>query len=81
MSTRTARRALGDEVIDVSDDLDLARLVREAHDEAAALAGLEDNLDRLRRARAAQTALAGLPADQLREALRLRRHDLNETRR
>ena len=47
MSTRTARRALGDEVIDVSDDLDLARLVREAHDEAAALAGLEDNLDRL----------------------------------
>lgn len=74
-------RALGDEVIDVGDDLDLARLVREAHDEAAALAGLEDNLDRLRRARAAQTALAGLPADQLREALRMRRDTRDRTQR
>lgn len=57
----------------VTDDLELARLVREAHDEAAAVAGLEDSLDRLRRARAAQTALAALPAERLREALRLRR--------
>ncbi len=79
MSTEPTPAALGDEVIDVSDDLDLARLVREAHDEGAALAGLEDNLDRLRRARAAQTALAGLPADRLREALRLRRDDLDRT--
>lgn len=78
MSTRALSRALGGEVIDVSDEMDLAQLVREAHDEAAALAGLEDNLDRLRRARAAQSALAGLPADQLRRALRMRRDDLDQ---
>lgn len=78
MITGSGSAAFGDEVIDVSDDQDLVRLVREAHDEAAALAGLEDNLDRLRRARAAQTALAGLPADQLREALRMRRDNVSQ---
>lgn len=67
------RVAFGGEVMDVTDDLELQRLLREAHDEAAAVAGLEDSLERLRRARAAQTALAGLPAEQLREALRMRR--------
>jgi hypothetical protein len=73
VSTQAVRAAFGVEVMDVTDDLELRRLLHEAHDEAAAVAGLEDNLARLRRARAAQTALAGLPAEQLREALRMRR--------
>ena len=55
------------------DDGDLARLLEVAGDEAAAVAGLEDCVDRLHRARDAQAALAGLPADRLREALLLRR--------
>jgi len=67
------RVAFGGEVMDVTNDLELQRLLHEAHDEAAAVAGLEDSLERLRRARAAQSALAGLPAEQLREALRMRR--------
>lgn len=57
-------------------DDELARLVREARDEDAAVAALEGCLQRLRQARAARTALAGLPAEQLRTALRLRRTDL-----
>jgi len=60
----------------VCDDPELERLLREANDEAAAVAGLEESLGRLRRARAAQTALAVLPAEQLRAALRMRRADL-----
>ena len=56
---------------------DLARLVREARDEEAAVADLEGCLARLHRARAAQTALALLPAEQLRAALRLRRAELD----
>ena len=81
MSTRAAGVAVGGEVMDVTDDLELQRLLHEAHDEAAAVAGLEDSLERLRRARAAQTALAGLPAEQLREALRMRRTALASGRR
>jgi len=73
VSAPEVRAAFGCEVMDVTDDLELQRLLREAHDESAAVAGLEDSLERLRRARAAQTALAGLPAEQLREALRMRR--------
>lgn len=73
MTTRASLAAFGGEVMTVTDDLELQRLLREAHDEAAAVADLESGLQRLRRARAAQTALAGLPAEQLREALRLRR--------
>ncbi|HEX5333139.1 MAG TPA: hypothetical protein VFW79_10900 [Cellulomonas sp.] len=65
----------------MTDDLELQRLQREAHDEAAAVAGLEDSLERPRRARAAQTALAGLPAEQLRQALRMRRAALAGGRR
>lgn len=75
------RVAFGGEVMDVTDDLELQRLLREAHDEAAVVAGLEDSLERLRRARAAQTALAGLPAEQLRVALRMRRAALAGGRR
>ncbi len=75
------RVAFGGEVMDVTDDLELQRLLREAHDEAAAVAGLEDSLERLRRARAAQAALAGLPDEQLREALRMRRTALAGGRR
>jgi len=75
------RVAFGGEVIDVTDDLELQRLLHEAHDEAAAVAGLEDSLERLRRVRAAQTALACLPAEQLREALRMRRAALAGGRR
>lgn len=60
----------------MTDTDDLARLVREARDEDAAVADLEGCLLRLRRARAAKTTLAGLPAEQLRSALRLRRADL-----
>ena len=63
------------------DDPELTRLLREAHDEVAALAGLEESVDRLRRAHAAQTALAGLPAEKLRAALRMRRADLEGGRR
>ena len=55
---------------------DLARLVREAHDEDAAVADLDGCLQRLRRARQAQTVLATLPADQLRAVLQMRRRDL-----
>ncbi|NMR21624.1 hypothetical protein [Cellulomonas fimi] len=81
MSTHAVRVAFGGEVMDVTDDLELQRLLHEAHDEAAAVAGLEDSLERLRRARAAQTTLAGLPAEQLREALRMRRTALAGGRR
>ncbi|MBU4215907.1 MAG: hypothetical protein KJ792_14800 [Actinobacteria bacterium] len=81
MSTRAVRVAFGGEVMDVTDDLELQRLLREAHDEAAVVAGLEDSLERLRRARAAQTALACLPAEQLRVALRMRRTALAGGRR
>lgn len=81
MSARGGGAAFGGEVMDVTDDLELQRLLREAHDEAAAVAGLEDNLERLRRAWAAQTALAGLPAEQLREALAMRRAALAGGRR
>jgi UDP-N-acetylmuramyl tripeptide synthase len=81
VSTRAVRVAFGGEVMDVTDDLELQRLLREAHDEGAAVADLEDSLERLRRARAAQTALAVLPAEQLREALRMRRTALAGGRR
>lgn len=57
-------------------DNDLARLVREARDEDAAVADIEGCLDRLRRARQARAVLAGLPAEQLRTALRMRRAEL-----
>ena len=43
-------------------DNDLERLVREAHDEDAAVADLEGCLQRLQRARQAKTTLAHLPA-------------------
>ena len=81
MITRTRPPALGNEVMTVTDDPELTRLLREARDEAAAMAGLEENVDRLRRARAAQTVLAGLPPEQLRAALRMRRADLEGERR
>ena len=57
-------------------DNDLERLVREAHDEDAAVADLEGCLQRLQRARQAKTTLAHLPADQLRTVLQMRRRDL-----
>jgi hypothetical protein len=60
----------------VTENPDLARLVREARDEDAAVAELEGCVQRLRRAREAQTTLATLPAEQLRAALRMRRGDL-----
>ena len=60
----------------VTENPDLARLVREARDEDAAMADLEGCVQRLMRARDAKTALAGLPADQLRAALRMRRTEL-----
>jgi hypothetical protein len=63
------------EVMTVTDN-DLERLVREAHDEDAAVADLEGCLQRLQRARQAKTTLAHLPADQLRTVLQLRRRDL-----
>jgi len=50
--------------------------VREARDEDAAIADLEGCMRRLLRARDAKTALAGLPAEQLRAALHLRRTEL-----
>lgn len=75
------RLAFGGEVMTVTDDLDLQRLLHEAYDEAAAVAGLEASLERLRRARAAQIVLAGLPSEQLREALRMRRTALAGVRR
>ena len=81
MSAQEAWAAFGGEVMDVTDDLELQRLLREAHDEGAAVAGLEDSLERLRRARAAQTALVGLPAEQLRKALRMHRTALAGGRR
>jgi len=60
----------------VPENPDLERLVREARDEDAAMAELEGCVRRLLRARDAKTALAGLPADQLRAALQLRRIEL-----
>jgi thioredoxin-like negative regulator of GroEL len=62
---------LGDESM-----TEVQRLLREAGGEEAAVAGLRECVDRLERARAAKTALAALPADELRAALRLRRADL-----
>jgi thioredoxin-like negative regulator of GroEL len=64
----------------VTDEMELARLVRAARDEDAAVADLEACLGRLHRARAAQSALAALPADQLRTALTRRRADLQAGR-
>lgn len=55
---------------------DLTRLVREARDEDAAVVELEGCVRRLQRARQARTELAALPAEQLRNVLRLRRADL-----
>jgi hypothetical protein len=60
----------------VTDNPDLERLVREARDEDAAMAELEGCVQRLLRARDAKTALAGLPAEQLRAALHMRRIEL-----
>lgn len=57
-------------------DNDLERLVREAHDEDAAVADLEGCLQRLHELRQVKTTLAHLPADQLRTVLRMRRRDL-----
>ena len=57
-------------------DPDLYRLVREARDQDAALAELQGCVQRLRRARAAQTAPARLPADQLRAGLQSLRAEL-----
>ena len=48
----------------------------QARDEDAAIADLEGCMRRLLRARDAKTALAGLPAEQLRAALHLRRTEL-----
>lgn len=55
---------------------DLARLVREARDEDAAVTELEECVQRLMRARHAKTTLAALPAEQLRAVLQLRRTQL-----
>jgi len=60
----------------VTEQPDVERLVREARDEDAAIADLEGCMRRLLRARDAKTALAGLPAEQLRAALHLRRTEL-----
>ena len=60
----------------VTDNPDLERLVREARDEDAAMAELEGCVQRLLRARDAKTALAGLPGEQLRAALQMRRIEL-----
>jgi len=60
----------------VTDNDELARLLREARDEDAAVADLEGCLQRLHRARDAKSALATLPAEQLRTALQMRRADL-----
>lgn len=57
-------------------DLDLARLVREARDEDSAVADLQGCVSRIARARAAKAALASLPAEQLREVLRMGRAEL-----
>ena len=64
----------------VTVDPNLAALVRQARDEDAAVADLEGCLQRLRRARAAQSALAHLPAEQLRAVLQVRRTDLDGAR-
>lgn len=64
----------------VTENPDLARLVRDARDEDAAVAALEGCMQRLRRARDAKTALATLPAEQLRVALQMRRVELGSDR-
>ena len=61
--------AFGGEVMNVTDEPDLDRLLLEAGDEASAVADLESCVGRLVRSRAAQTRLAVLPAEQLRAAL------------
>ncbi len=74
MTLGPADPAFGVEVMSMgSDGVDLARLVREARDEGAAVADLEAAASRLQRAWAAQRALGALPGDQLREVLRLQR--------
>ena len=77
MNPHNWQAALGIEVMNVTEDPDLARLVHEARDEDAAVVDLQGCLRRLHRARAAKTALALLPAEQLRDVLRLRRADLD----
>lgn len=59
-----------------NDEQDLARLVSQARDEQAAVADLEGCVQRLRRARAAQSRLATLPAEQLRVVLQRGRADV-----
>lgn len=58
------------------DEMALVRLVRQARDEAAAVADLEAAAALWRQARAAQCALAHLPGEQLREVLRLQRTEV-----
>ncbi|GIG23311.1 hypothetical protein Cch01nite_40350 [Cellulomonas chitinilytica] len=77
MSARAEAAAFGDEVMNVSDELEIRQLLRDARDEAAAVAGIEDGVARLRRARDAQSALAQLPPDRLRAAIELRRIELD----
>jgi hypothetical protein len=60
----------------MSESFDLARMVRAARDEGAAVDGLVACVERLQRARQAQAALAVLPADQLRAALASARTEL-----
>ena len=76
VSTPEVWAAFGCEVMDMTDDLEQQRPLREAPDKGVAVAGLEDGLERLRWARAAQTALAGLPAEKFRESFWTRRTTL-----
>ena len=62
--------------MNVTDNDELARLLREARDEDAAVADLENCVQRLHRARDAKSVLSTLPAEQLRTALQMRRTDL-----
>jgi hypothetical protein len=80
LTTRTAARAFGTEVMNVSDDAELERLLRDAHDEDAAVADLDGCVARLLRAREAKIALSRLSAEELRTVLQMRRATLETGR-
>ncbi|CCH79301.1 hypothetical protein BN12_4240002 [Nostocoides japonicum T1-X7] len=78
MSTKPPRPAYGDEVMTMTDETELNRLMDVAGSEGEALAALAGCVDRLHQVHAARAALARLDARSLRAALEARRTALEQ---
>lgn len=76
VSTRRRIRALGGEVMSVTNSIE--RLLQDVTGEAAAIADLAGCVDRIHRAQAAMEALAHVPARDVRAALEARRAQAEE---